>query len=69
MGMFDFFKKLLNVESVEIDTVSMDINPATGLPMLDSCIDVAGNPYGIDNSNTGSMTDSFCDMVFDDQNK
>ncbi len=24
------------------------INPATGLPMLDSAIDVAGNPYGFD---------------------
>ena len=24
----------------------MDINPVTGLPMLDGAIDVAGNPYG-----------------------
>lgn len=24
----------------------MDINPATGLPMLDDAVDVAGNPYG-----------------------
>ena len=25
---------------------TMDINSATGLPMLDGAIDVAGNPYG-----------------------
>lgn len=24
----------------------MSVNPATGLPMLDGAIDVAGNPYG-----------------------
>lgn len=29
------------------------VNPATGLPMMDSCVDVMGNAYGMD-----SMSDS-----------
>lgn len=31
------------------DDLSTDINPATGLPMIDGAgIDIAGNPYGVD---------------------
>jgi hypothetical protein len=33
----------------EPDDFGPDINPATGLPMLDDAnVDVSGNPYGID---------------------
>ena len=32
------------------NTPVIDINPATGLPMIDGCggVDVAGSPYGMD---------------------
>lgn len=30
------------------------VNPANGLPMLDDCIDIHGNPYGTDFSDSGS---------------
>lgn len=39
------------------------INPATGLPMLDGCIDVGGSLFGCDNSSAFSM-DS-CGMFSD----
>jgi hypothetical protein len=34
---------------------TMDINPATGLPMLGDCggVDVGGNPFGMDVHQTG----------------
>lgn len=35
------------------------VNPATGLPMLNDCVDVAGNPFGIDNSH--NTFESPCD--------
>lgn len=38
---------------------SMDINPGSGLPMLDGCIDVAGNPFGCDNSSSGLFDDGW----------
>ena len=38
------------------------VNPANGLPMLDDCIDVAGNPYGMDASDIGPVHD---DMASD----
>lgn len=33
---------------------SFDINPATGLPMLDGCggVDIGGSPFGIDVNST-----------------
>ena len=37
------------------------INPATGLFMLNSLVDVGGNPYGISDDD-----DIFSDMSFDD---
>jgi len=45
------------------DTHTCDINPATGLPMLDDCggIDVGGSPYGMDihqDDTWSSITDS-----------
>ena len=30
------------------DSESFGFNPANGLPMLNSCVDVMGNPYGWD---------------------
>ena len=33
---------------------SCEINPANGLPMLDDCIDILGNPYGTDSGDSGS---------------
>jgi hypothetical protein len=45
-----------------------EINPATGLPMIDnSGIDVNGNPFGIDNddfSNSGINNDDFSNNSF-----
>ena len=48
-----------------------DINPATGLPMLDGCggLDVGGNPYGVDWSQHASdnhATTDFCGDGFVD---
>lgn len=45
------------------NSCSTEINPASGLPMVDGCggVDVAGNPYGTDfssNHDTGSTFDS-----------
>lgn len=34
-----------------------EINPATALPMV-GCIDIAGNPYGMDLHNNAGQTDS-----------
>ena len=33
-----------------VTTPVIDVNPATGLPMLDGCggVDVSGSPYGVD---------------------
>lgn len=49
--------------------VSCDINPATGLPMIDGCggVDVGGNPFGTnmhDSSSIGSgISDTFSSGV------
>ena len=36
----------------------LDINPATGLPMLDGAVDIAGNPYGIRRDRVADETSS-----------
>lgn len=43
------------------DNPWMTVNPASGLPMMDSFIDVAGNPFGVDLSSdtSHSMFDDF----------
>ncbi|TBU98891.1 hypothetical protein DNJ95_06455 [Stutzerimonas kirkiae] len=41
------------------DPASLDLNPATGMLMLDDCVDVMGNPYGFDN------TSDFCCLDMD----
>lgn len=44
-----------------------DINPATGLPMLDGCIDVAGNMYGCSNDDLDlGVSDDLSDAFIDD---
>lgn len=42
----DLFSRLHAGSDVGLSP-GMSVNPATGLPMLDGAIDVAGNPYGI----------------------
>jgi len=41
------------------------INPATGLPMINSAFDVGGNPYGCDNSHWSSSHDHWGSSSFD----
>lgn len=36
------------------------INPANGLPMLDDCIDIAGNQFGFDGSDQAVDQDCSC---------
>jgi len=40
----------------------LEVNPANGLPMLDDCFDIMGNPYGTDSS--GLADDDFCAGLF-----
>jgi hypothetical protein len=54
-------------KTFQSDTAPMaacNINPATGLPMLDSCggLDVGGNPYGVDWSQQPSDTHATSDF-------
>lgn len=45
------------------DTTSsnhIQVNPANGLPIIDGCIDVIGNPFGMD-----TLSDSWSDFVSD----
>lgn len=48
--MFGLFKSI--AEAFFEPNIGPDVNPATGLPMLDSNIDTAGNPFGLDNQNS-----------------
>lgn len=41
------------------ERASPDINPATGLPMLDDVVDVMGNPYGLGELGSISHADDF----------
>lgn len=48
------------------DDSSGMVNPATGLPMLNSCVDVGGNTFGCSNEDWGSnISNSFHDNSFD----
>ncbi len=53
--MFGFFKTIADA-FFSLDN-GPDINPATGLPMVDATMDVQGNPYGFDS-----------DSIFDSNN-
>lgn len=50
-------------------TSSLEINPATGMPMIDGCgIDVGGSPFGMDCHSSSMFDDSFSSSCsgFDD---
>lgn len=68
MGLFNFlFGAASSTSSAVSNSKTIDINPATGLPMTSGIgsVDVAGNPYGTDlnDSISGtSMDDNFTSM-------
>ncbi len=51
MGLFSFLSDCFGTDS---DTLS--INPGSGLPMLNSCVDVAGNAFGYGNDSIGGSS-------------
>lgn len=54
---FDRFENTLNAVRIDDDfSVGTGINPANGLPMAGG-VDIAGNPYGTDNSAMDIMND------------
>ena len=60
--MFSFFKDILTTLT---ETKPMEINPATGLPLIeDTQIDVGGNFYGFSNDSFDS-TSNFNSSDFD----
>ncbi len=70
MRIFHWFSELFSSNSLSITAIdsSIDdftINPASGLPMVDgmSSVDVAGNPYCMNNSN--DFSSSFSSSSFD----
>ncbi|MDD5386447.1 MAG: hypothetical protein PHQ22_04540 [Sulfuricurvum sp.] len=50
---FDLFTPNENSFGSHQDYRGTEINPATGLPMM-GCVDVCGNPYGVDLHHCGS---------------
>jgi len=38
--------KIYNEKRPKSSSLNTDVNPSTGLPMIDGCIDVGGNSYG-----------------------
>jgi hypothetical protein len=44
-----FGDPLAGANPAEGSEASLDINPATGLLMVNDCVDVMGNPYGFGN--------------------
>jgi len=50
---FDLFTPNENSFGSHQDCQGIEINPATGLPMM-GCVDVCGNPYGFDMHHCGS---------------
>lgn len=42
-----------------VSTPPQSINPANGLPMLNSALDVAGNPYGSDSMSINHADHSY----------
>ncbi|WP_457570844.1 hypothetical protein [Desulfovulcanus sp.] len=67
MSIFDFFSDWFGSGSSNTGSDSgFDINPATGLPMMDSCFDIAGNVFGT--SSDDDMFSSSFDDPFDPLN-
>ena len=61
MGFFDIFSHWFKRDDISTPTYesTININPATGYPMLNDCIDIAGNPYGTSDDAFMSSSDSF----------
>lgn len=64
---------ILSYLSDLFDRLDASVNPATGLPMLNRSVDVAGNPYGTDlrrrdaaSAEAGSSDDHLTGSSFDD---
>ena len=74
MSLFGFLGNLFSLNSDQPTTNSdqpttgTDINPANGLPMIDSSIDVKGNPWGTDLNNDHSSFSSHDDFFKNDHN-
>ena len=68
-GMFSGGAEAASAHDMHGDMPSVDINPASGLPMVDGPggVDVAGNLYGSDAASEAmsSMDDSFIHDSFD----
>lgn len=67
MSLFGFLGNFFSLNN-EPPTAGTDINPANGLPMIDSNIDVKGNPYGTDINNDHSSFSSHDDFFKNDHN-
>ncbi len=67
MSLFGFLGNLFSLNSDQ-PTTGTDINPANGLPMIDSSIDVKGNPWGTDLNNDHSSFSSHDDFFKNDHN-
>lgn len=52
----------MDSNSILTDMDSNSINPTTGLPMLNGCIDVSGTPLGMSDDTICGMGDTFCDF-------
>ena len=62
MGLLNFL-----FSNNSVSTAHNDVNPGTGLLMLDETIDVCGNPFGTDLSSTSSfLDDSSSCFTFED---
>ncbi|MBT8763101.1 hypothetical protein KFV02_04060 [Desulfohalobiaceae bacterium Ax17] len=69
MSIFDFFTEWFGSGSSDTDSDSdCDINPATGLPMMDSCFDIAGNVFGTNSDDDMFLASSSFDDQFDSLN-
>ena len=68
MSLFGFLGNLFSLNNDQ-PTTGTDINPANGLPMIDSSIDVKGNPWGTDlNNDHSSFSSSHDDFFKNDHN-
>jgi len=66
MGFFDFFTDDNDdINNDILDTSTSDINPGSGLPMLNDVIDIEGNVYGT-NSSDDFLDDTFSSTFDDD---
>jgi hypothetical protein len=58
MSLFSFFSNF-----GDFDSHDPSVNPGSGLPMMNSCFDVAGNPFGSGSDHFGSLSLSSFDSV------